>query len=58
MRTLVNCKNCGEKYLDDNTNFIKSQLELYKNTMPEIAGIGVIFEHDESNLDLTSRVFK
>lgn len=47
-----------EKYLDDNTDVIKSQLALYKKTMPEIVGIMVIFEHDESNLTLTSRTFK
>lgn len=47
-----------EKYLDNNTDFIQSQLTLYKKTMPEIKGIMVIFEHDDSNLTLTSRTFK
>ncbi len=47
-----------EKHLDDNAKFFNSQLALYKEYSPDVTGIMVIFEHDESNLTLTSRTFK
>lgn len=47
-----------EKHLDDNTEFFNSQLALYKEYLSDVTGILVIFEHDESNLTLTSRIFK
>lgn len=47
-----------EKHLDDNTEFFHSQLTLYQEYSSDVAGIQVIFEHDESNLTLTSRIFK
>lgn len=47
-----------EKHLDDNTEFFNSQLALYKEYSPDVTGIQVIFEHDDSNQTLTSRIFK
>ena len=47
-----------EKYLDDNVEFFNSQLALYKEYSPDVTGIQVIFEHDDSNQTLTSRIFK
>ena len=47
-----------EKHLDDNTEFFNSQLALYKEYSPDVTGIQVIFEHDDSNQTLTSRIFR
>ena len=47
-----------EKHLDDYTEFFYSQLALYKEYSPDVTGIQVIFEHDDSNQTLTLRTFK
>ena len=47
-----------EKHLDDNTAFFNSQLALYKEYSPDVTGIQVIFEHDESNQTVASKSFK
>lgn len=47
-----------EKHLDDHTEFFNAQLALYKEYSPDVTGIQVIFEHDDSNQTLTLRTFK
>ena len=47
-----------EKHLDDHTEFFYAQLALYKEYSPDVTGIQVIFEHDDSNQTLTLRTFK
>lgn len=47
-----------DKFIDDNTDFFNSQLELYKKYVPEITGLCILFEHDESDQTLTSKTFK
>ena len=46
-----------QKHINDNSDFFRKQLALYKEYSPDVTGIEIIFKSDISNQTLSSKIF-
>ena len=46
-----------QKHINDNSDFFRNQLALYKEYSSDVTGIEIVFKSDISNQTLASKIF-
>lgn len=54
---IKSAKEKFQKHIDDNSDFFRKQLALYKEYSSDVTGIEIIFKSDISNQTLSSKIF-
>ena len=54
---IKSAKEKFQKHIDDNSDFFRKQLTLYKEYSSDVTGIEIIFKSDISNQTLASEIF-